>query len=169
MIESRADPYEAARLRWATPRDADALRRLWAEAHDVGDDEPAAAGSDMDAWLAHGGAALIEDAAGRPLCAVRWREQGDGWRVDRIATLPEARGRAYGRWLMTKLEALAIQRNVPTLSLTLVEPGPDLEPYYERLGYRAQDEHDRPADGPRTVEMSKRVGGVWQRQPGSRP
>ena len=144
--------YEAAQLRWATLQDADRLTRLFAEARPT---EPEARAS-MLVWLEHGGALMLEDAEGTPLCALRWREEDDGWRVDRIATLPEERGQGYGRWLMTKVEALAIRYNVPELKLTLDRE--ELLPYYRRLGYRVDADDD---DG---VHLSKRVGGTWQVQ-----
>ncbi len=151
--------YEAARLRWAGEQDAERLAALWRAAHEA--EDPGAAAEDAAAmlgWLEHGGALMLEDENGRPLCAVRWRWSDDGWRVDRIATLPEARGQGFGRWLMTKLEALAIKRNVPTLTLTLARP--ELVPYYRRMGYR---EDGRAGE---TAVLVKQVGGTWQRHPG---
>jgi GNAT superfamily N-acetyltransferase len=153
--------YEAARLRWAAEADAARLTRLWNEARE--EEDAREEEGRMRAWLEHGGALLLEDAGGRPLCAVRWRWEGRGWRVDRIATRPEARGQGFGRWLMTKLEALAIKRNVPTLTLDLARP--ELLPYYRRLGYR--EEVEEAGGGHRT--LVKQVGGTWQRQPGSAP
>ena len=157
--------YEAARLRWAAQTDAARLAELWrlSRAADGrpqdGDDEVG-----MRGWLEHGGAVLLEDDHGRTLCAVRWRWNDDGgWQVDAIATLEEARGQGFGRWLMTKLEALAIKRNVPTLTLHLDRA--ELLPYYRRMGYGQVD--GAAADGAST--LVKRVGGTWQRQPGSRP
>lgn len=155
--------YEAARLRWAGEADAERLDALWEAAHAPDDPEGERAKDDFDmrGWLEHGGALLLEDDRGRTLCALRWRWAGEGWRVDRIATLPAARGQGFGRWLMTKVEALAIKRNVPTLTLTLHQD--DLVPYYRRMGYQ---ETEREGDA---VTLVKRVGGTWQRQPGSRP
>lgn len=171
--------YDAARLRWAGESDAPRLAELWRESRSSdgqpqdGEDEQA-----MRDWLEHGGAVLLEDETGTALCAVRWRWSDDGgWRVDRIATLEAARGMGFGRWLMTKLEALAIKRNIPTLTLDLERS--ELMPYYRRLGYRAVDPagaddttgaepaDDRAPDG--TTTLVKRVGGTWQRQPGSTP
>jgi len=154
--------YDAARLRWAAAADAEPLAGLWRTGREADDvDAPLENAAGMRDWLEHGGAVLLENAQGQPQCAVRWRWGQDGWDVDRIATLPEARGLGFGRWLMTKLEALAIKRNVPTLRLTLRQP--DLLPYYERLGYR---EESRDGD---VATLAKRVGGTWQRQPGSAP
>lgn len=110
----------------------------------------------MHAWLDHGGSLVLQSAKGDLLCALRWRETEDGWEVDRIATRPEARGQGYGRWLMTKLEALAIRSNIPTLSLTLLEPEADLLAYYGRMGYQVTEQEAA------RVELKKRVGGVWQ-------
>ena len=76
---------------------------------------------------------------------------------------PEERAQGFGRWLMTKLEALAIQRNVPTLHLHLGEAQRDLLPYYRRMGYRVESktvEGEAEGDG----VLSKRVGGTWQYQ-----
>lgn len=146
--------YEAARLRWAGGADAERLVDLWREA---GVEE--ATDDGMAAWLEHGGALMLEDEHGRALCALRWRWDGDGWRIDPIVTHPDARGRGFGRWLMTKVEALAIKRNVPTLTLELRRE--DRVGYYRRLGYH---EEGRSEDA---IRMVKRVGGVWQRQPGS--
>lgn len=151
--------YEAARLRWATLKDADRLVHLFAAARPT---EPEARPA-MLGWLEQGGALLLEDSKGTPLCALRWREEGDGWRVDRIATLPDERGQGYGRWLMTKVEALAIRYNVPELKLTLDQE--ELLPYYRRLGYRVVDAGDDDRSG---VRLSKRVGGTWQVQASTR-
>lgn len=152
--------YEAARLRWAGEADADRLTVLWRQAHapESGPPGPEERGT-MREWLEHGGALLLEDAEGCTLCALRWRWADDGWRVDRIATLPAARGQGFGRWLMTKVEALAIKRNIPTLTLTLHHE--ELLAYYRRMGYQ---ESAREGDA---VTLVKRVGGTWQRQPGS--
>ena len=171
--------YEAARLRWAGEVDAARLARLW-RASRAADGRPqdGETEDEMHRWLEHGGAVLLEDESGTALCAVRWCWADDGgWRVDPIATLEEARGRGFGRWLMTKLEALAIKRNVPTLTLDLERP--DLLPYYLRLGYRRSEpeaaakegvsnegvSNDAPSDG--SLTLVKQVGGTWQRQPGS--
>ena len=154
--------YEAARLRWAGEGDAARLATLWRAAHE--DEDALAQGEDaagMRGWLEHGGARMLEDGQGRLLCAARWCWGGEGWRGDRNATLPEARGQGFGRWLMTKLEALAIKRNIPTLTLTLAKP--ELVPYYRRMGYR----EDGRAGA--QVVLVKQVGGTWQRHPGSAP
>ena len=144
--------YEAARLRWATLQDVDRLVELFAEARP--DDPETTAG--MLGWLEQGGALLLEDGERTLLCALRWREEGAGWRVDRIATLPNQRGQGYGRWLMTKVEALAIRYNVPELMLTLDQG--DLVPYYRRMGYRVEEA------AATAVHLRKRVGGTWQVQ-----
>ncbi len=168
--------YQAARLRWAGESDAPALLELWRAAHAADDVGEIPWTEDLDAmrdWIEHGGAIVLEDAARAPLCAVRWRWAGGGWLVDTVATRPEAREQGFGRWLMTKLEALAIKRNVPTLTVAVHDPS--RLPYYRRLGYREADdgearrlhaEADLPDLGDATV-VAKRVGGTWQRQPGS--
>jgi hypothetical protein len=59
--------YEAARLRWATLQDADRLVRLYAEARP----RDLEARESMLGRLEDGGALVLEDAAGTPLCALR--------------------------------------------------------------------------------------------------
>lgn len=144
--------FEAARLRWAEFKDVADLVSLYNRARELSLETS----ESMTEWLEQGGGLILEDETGLMLCALRWREEAEGWQVDRIATLPEARGRSYGRWLMTKVEALAIRRNIPTLTLFLDETREDLLSYYQRMGYRLKSET---ADG---YLMSKRVGGTWQ-------
>lgn len=113
--------------------------------------------AEMREWLERGGALLLEHAenGGQVVCALRWREHGGGWLLDRVATLPEFRGQSFGRWLVTKVEALAIQSNIPHLTLRLDEQREDLLAYYGRMGYR-------PFQANGEVLLGKRVGGVWQ-------
>jgi GNAT superfamily N-acetyltransferase len=154
VVTRPGQAYEAARLRWASTADAPRLALLWRLAYP--DDLVSAA--DMAGWLDHGGALTLQDGTGRILAAMRWREEGSGWRVDRVATRPEERGQGYGRWLATKVEALAIRQNVPHLLLEL--PCGDVEQvaYYLRLGYEVVP--DAAETSPRTLR--KVVGGTWQ-------
>ena len=57
---------------------------------------------------------------------------------------------------MTKVEALAIRANIPTLTVEV--PSPDALPTYRRMGYR------RLEPGSPRPTMIKRVGGTWQVQ-----
>lgn len=152
--------YEAARLRSAEFKDIPELLGLYKVALGKAESEETLTG-----WLEQGGALVLENAEGNMLCALRWREEPnsegqDGWRVDRVATIPEARGQGFGRWLMTKVEALAIRTNIPTLTLTLDEVRDDLLAYYQRMGYEVVEKK------PNEVTLSKRVGGTWQRKEG---
>jgi GNAT superfamily N-acetyltransferase len=147
--------YEAARLRSAEFKDIPELLELYQVALGKAESEET-----LTAWLERGGAFVLENAEGNMLCALRWREEGDGWRVDRVATIPEARGQGFGRWLMTKVEALAIRTNISTLTLTLDEVRDDLLAYYQRMGYSVVEQHKN------SVTLSKRVGGTWQRKEG---
>jgi len=144
-----------ARLRWAGLRDVEALCALFRAARPGETNDE----SEMAAWLEHGGAIVLE-AEGRALAALRWREEGRGWRVDPVASLPEERNMGYGRWLMTKVEAHAIRSNIPTLTIELRSS--EALPYYRRMGYRRPDPEGEP------TTMVKRVGGTWQVQEGER-
>ena len=141
--------YPAARMRTATFGDRARLDTLF----DLARGE---SGHRVLPWLEQGGALLIEGEDGRALSALLWREDAGGWHLDRIATVPEARGQGFGRWLMTKVEALAIRANVPHLTLDLDDP--ELEWYYRRMGYRVQGRDDE------VLRLHKRVGGTWQTQ-----
>lgn len=147
-----ADRYEAAKLRRAGLEDIAALIALYHRARE----ESTETQESMSGWLDRGGSLVLQDADGTLVCALRWREGQHGWEVDRVATLPRTRGRSYGRWLMTKLEALAIRSNIPTLNLTLKNPDAELLAYYQRMGYQMTDKNAA------HVELQKRVGGVWQ-------
>jgi GNAT superfamily N-acetyltransferase len=144
--------FEAARLRWAGLKDCSELVSLYNEARE----NKLETYETMTDWLEHGGGLILEDETGKMLCALRWREEGEGWQVDRIATLPEARGRSYGRWLMTKVEALAIRRNIPTLMLFLDDTRDELLYYYQRMGYQLESQAKEGG------WLTKRVGGTWQ-------
>jgi len=142
--------FTSPRLRDATTADAGKLAALWAKARpQVGLDAAA-----LKRWLATGRAILVEDAGGCALAALRFRDEGAGWRVEPVVTDPAHRGQGFGRWLMTMLEADAIRANVAFLALDLEDPA--TLPYYQRLGYRAE--------GDAELCLRKRVGGVWQRQ-----
>jgi GNAT superfamily N-acetyltransferase len=152
MVQVETRPRAAVKLHTATGGDAAALTTLYRTAwDDAGEDENTVRG-----WLEQGGTLYFarEDTV---VCALRWRETPYGWEVGRLATLPEYRGQGFGRWLMTHLEALAIQHNIPELRLTLSQAQTDLLPYYTRMGYQ-------PRDPETPLTLSKRVGGVWQRQ-----
>jgi GNAT superfamily N-acetyltransferase len=162
--------YEAAHLRPAEFRDIPELLVLYKTALGKAESQ-----EEMTAWLEGGGALVLEDATGKMLCALRWREElnqeaQDGWRVDRVATIPEARAQGFGRWLMTKVEALAIRNNIPTLTLTLDEVRDDLLAYYQRMGYGILQHDKQGLDkqglDKQGVSLSKRVGGTWQRKAG---
>ncbi|HEX7004210.1 MAG TPA: GNAT family N-acetyltransferase [Trueperaceae bacterium] len=156
MNGSPATPHVAggrakggAKLRWATMDDGARLGALFRTSRP---EEPETEAGVRE-WLESGGAALLEEEGGRVLCAVRWRENGNGWLLDRVCTLPEARSLGFGRWLMTKVEALAIRYNIPELTVEL--PDDQMAGYYRRLGYRVEEAA--------TGNLArKRVGGTWQ-------
>lgn len=155
MSQTVTEARHTARLRAATQGDVPALAALYRRAwNDPGETE-----EEVGAWLEAGGILLVEksrETGGEPICALRWREAPYGWEVGRLATLEAYRGQGLGRWLLTKLEALAIQHNVPELRLTLGAEQAHLLPYYGRMGYRACGEEP--------LTLRKRVGGVWQRR-----
>lgn len=154
-LRATGHAYEAALLRWATRADTPALKRLWDSAYPNESES-------LLAWLAHGGALLLQDPDGDLLAALPWREEGKGWRIDRVATRADVRGLGYGRWLITKVEALAIKQNIPWLRLTLPDDTDGQSEYYRRLGYTPDP--DTSSDASTGIHLLKVIGGVWQRQ-----
>ena len=106
--------------------------------------------------LEQGGALLLEDGSGTLLCVLMWLEAPHGWTLQQPVVLERYRNQELDRWVLTKLEALAIQRNIPTLEMDLEDNS--LLTYYERMGYRLEKEDN--------LLMSKRVGGTWQTKRG---
>lgn len=139
-------------LHVATLDDAEALSQFYQDAWEDAAETP----ERLRAWLEQGGV-LSYLVDGEFVCALRWRETPTGWEIGRLATLKAFRGQGLGRWLATRLEALAIQYNIPELALTLEPLQQDLLPYYQRMGYLARD-------AGKPLELHKRVGGMWQRQ-----
>ncbi len=137
-------------LREAELSDAPSLAELYQEAKPDSDATPAG----MAAYLNSGFALVVADASNRVLAAVRWTSDPEGWNVERVATRVTEREQGYGRWLMTKLEAMAIKGNVKRLTLEVDNPA--LLHYYSRMGYHPTEEG--------SLVLSKRVGGVWQKQ-----
>ncbi len=145
--------YAQPQLRDATGADAEALARLYATSRL----QKSVSAAELREWLGLNSALLVEDDAGKVLAALRYGEEGEGWRVEPIVTHPDHRGQAYGRWLMTMLEADAIRTNVPYLAVRLSNP--QVLAYYQRLGYGAA--------GNDPLDLVKRVGGVWQKRSGT--
>lgn len=145
--------YEASRIRLATSKDVGSLVALWRLAYPESITGPV----EMAGWLEHGGVLTMEARDRTLLAALRWRHEDDGWRVDRVATRPEERGQGYGRWLTTKVEALAIKHSISHLRLTLPDEQDEEQlVYYQRMGYTLAPDD---AEG-RTLR--KVVGGEWQ-------
>lgn len=138
-------------LREAELSDAPSLAELYRAAKPAPETTSAA----MAAYLNSGYALVVSDAYGRVLAAVRWTSDPEGWNVERVVTLATEREQGYGRWLMTKLEAMAIKGNVKSLTLE-IDDREQLR-YYRRMGYHPTEEGG--------LVLSKRVGGVWQKQP----
>ena len=91
-------PYPAARLRTATFGDRARLDTLYDLARGDG-------GHEVLPWLEQGGALLIEADDGRALSALLWREDGGGWHLDRIATVPDRSARTRAPVLEAPLPA----------------------------------------------------------------
>lgn len=151
--------YEAAQMRWVALNDAPRLAALWRAAYP---EEAELHTSDALARaLGQGGALAMQDPHGGLLAALRWRRERGAWRIERVATLPEARGQGYGRWLITKVEAFAIRQNVAVLLLTIPSDERDQVDYYRRMGYHPEAGE---ADATGEITLRKELGGVWQRK-----
>lgn len=149
LTQTASGEHAVARMRAAGPADVGALKALYGHARPQ---EPEAEAA-LREGLEQGGVLVLEDASGSLLAAVRWRETPQGWWLEPIVTLPVC-GPECARWLLTKVEALAIQRNIPRLYMQLDADSQALLRDYRRLGYVLNE------GCPPT--LSKRVGGVWQ-------
>ena len=138
--------HDAAKVRLAGLGDAAGITQLLSSVGETTTPE------EVNEDLEQGGALLLEDRAGRLLCALLWLETEHGWTLHQPAVLKEYQHQELDRWVLTKLEALAIQRNIPTLTMHLTDKA--FFPTYERIGYRLKDD----------LTLSKRVGGTWQKQ-----
>lgn len=136
--------HNAAKVRLAGLEDAARVARLLSETSLVTSEE-------VEAQLEGGGALLLEDRSGALLCALLWLETGRGWTLRQPAVLTKYHHQELDRWVLTKVEALAIQRNIPTLEMQLEDES--LLPYYARMGYQRKEGG---------TLLSKRVGGTWQ-------
>lgn len=158
MVAVSSTQSNKARMRLAEFRDVDKLSELYRLAR-KGDEDARL----IHDWLEQGGAMLLEDAQGSILSVLRWQEDGEGWQLERIATLPEHRGKGFGRWLLTTVEALAIKRNIASLALCIPQHRrQELASYYGRMGYR-----DIVSENAEQLCLQKRVGGIWQSQTAS--
>ena len=137
----------AAKVRLAGLGDAVDIMRLLSETNVA-----VTTAKEVEENLEQGGALLLESKAGTLLCALVWLEAEHGWTLRQPAVLEAYRDQELDRWVLTKLEALAIQRNIPTLKMRLDDES--RLSYYARMGYRLE--------GDDTLLLSKRVGGTWQ-------
>lgn len=133
----------ATRLRLAGLSDTSALAELYRQRCN----ESGA----IEQWLEQGGVLLLEAANGKLLGALRWRYGDGGWWLEQPLTPADSSQDDIKRWLLTKVEALAIVHNIPALYLEPPEDAEDARTY-ARLGYL-------PITGGR---LGKQVGGTWQ-------
>lgn len=147
QAQPRPSKGRAARVRVADLEDAAPIAQLLSETRP----EPLSS-EEVTGDLEQGGALLLEDDTGTLLCALTWLEADRGWTLRQPAVRGSYTGQALDRWVLTKLEALAIQRNVPALEMHLHDEA--LLPLYRRMGYRQGSD----------LHLSKRVGGTWQTQ-----
>ncbi len=139
--------HNAAKVRFAGLTDAANIAQLMREFKS----KPTTP-EEVTSSLEQGGALLLEDRSGNLLCVLMWLETIEGWTLQQPAVLEAYRNQELDRWVLTKLEALAIQRNVPVLKMHLEDK--TLLPYYKRMGYGLEEKD--------SLSLSKRVGGTWQ-------
>ena len=146
LQKGQKEGHSAAKVRLAGLGDASVIAQLLNENRDE-----LTTLEEVMGTLEQGGALLLEDNAGELLCVLMWLEAPHGWTLQQPAVLGRYQHQELDRWVLTKLEALAIQRNIPFLKMNLGDES--LLPYYERMGYRLEED---------SLSLSKRVGGTWQ-------
>ncbi len=139
---------QAAKVRLAELEDAPNVAQFLGEVR-----EESTTPEEVEVNLEQGGALLLE-GSGTLLCALLWLETPHGWTLEQPAVAEAYRDQELDRWVLTKLEALAIRRNIPFLRMKLRDEA--LLAYFGRMGYRLEAGRD--------LLLSKRVGGTWQTQ-----
>lgn len=84
-------------------------------------------------------------------------DQDFGW-IQRLAVLPEYRGRSCGGELMAWAEAELAQRGLCLVRLAIVAQFDRLQAFYTRLGYRVVGEKRLPSSPHCYLFMEKRLG-----------
>jgi GNAT superfamily N-acetyltransferase len=92
--------------------------------------------------IAEGGQVLVarlgEEAVGTVTYSMGKQHPEDGW-IERLAVLPEFRGRKYGEALMAEAEERLRKLGAKKLRLTIVKRFDHLRRFYEKQGYRATE------------------------------
>lgn len=82
-----------------------------------------------------GGGMLLARIESDVVGVVRHRVVDDSLFFTRLAVLPEARGRGVARALLKRLDALARERGLTSLTLTARSQQPDNRPFWRALGF----------------------------------
>lgn len=88
------------------------------------------------------GRAWVADAGGRLVGYVLVDRVDGGLHIEQLSVVPDHGGRGIGRMLIDQVVDEARRRRRPRLSLTTFQSVPWNGPYYERLGFRALDDHE---------------------------
>ncbi len=96
---------------------------------------------------AEGGQVLIAWLGDQPVGTVTYRRgrqhPDDGW-IERLAVLPEHRGRHLGKALMAQAEKRLRKSGAQTLRLAIVKQFDHLRRFYEKQGYRVTETKQHP-------------------------
>lgn len=110
--------------------------------------------------LADGAVFLAEDGDGTVLGAVCAERKGDAVYLDRLAVLPEARGRGAAAALVAAVEAFAAEAGAARITLGVRLALPGNIRMFERLGYAETGREAHPGfDRPTSAKLAKPVGG----------
>lgn len=72
-----------------------------------------------------------------PVATARVVKQADGWLIQRVAVVSEARGKHYGSAIMAEIERDATTQQAQRLMLHAQDTA---QPFYSRLGYQVEGE-----------------------------
>jgi ribosomal protein S18 acetylase RimI-like enzyme len=114
--------------------------------------------ADVERALDAGGAVLawIGD---RAVAAVRFQQTADHLYVERLAVIPAARGQGIARALLTHLEEMARQSQVPEVHLGVRLSLPRNMELYQGLGYQIRSVHPYPEGTDTWALLAKPVEG----------
>ncbi len=94
---------------------------------------------DLAQRMADGWMILVAEANEHIVGVVRCREHDGEMYLGRLAVIPAAQHAGVGRALVAVVEARGRELNLPTVRLGAYEDVTQSRPYYERLGYHADE------------------------------
>mmetsp|Transcript_21069 Transcript_21069/g.46811 ORF Transcript_21069/g.46811 Transcript_21069/m.46811 type:complete len:172 (+) Transcript_21069:50-565(+) len=134
----------ACKLRQATLQDSETIMHLVNLAYEI-EDGDTGIGFKNSPRLLHATDGLAEayaesrvvvaEAGGLLVGAIVWEQKPDTLYFGPLATLPAHKGRGIGKLLMNHVYAIAAEKGLSTIEISVVSCRTDIIPMYESMGY----------------------------------